>query len=442
MDIIGEDYWEGDEPQNEQKEGADDFTSQLSTKDMQHIREGISCTVRPTWHEGPPQNLGQPAHGKLKADQWRSTIEFDLPVSLMRLLVTEKANKLPEERIQKRELQVKSTILLAMAIRWGTSHRTSSQHAAEYKRYMVEYLHSLRELRPDKDLRPNHHFAVHNGDDLPEQGPMHGWWVYVFERLIGILQKINTNHKIGEFIVSGYRRIPYQGSTGQLEITMLKAFCAASNIKAFVHQPGCPPILKQCADFMAECFGNETRGTLMNDIRTFEGLKPPEHSIKRKDRKTVPLEEELFRALSEMSVSFSEELPGWRLCNKVELLPRHTIRGVHFANFNTTARNSLVFFKPTPDATAIPGVIRQIFIVDGEEETEHHLLAIHRYLPPTVPNPFVYFQDFGAGIWSKQLAENVEIVPVFRRLAHAIQREWDCSHYVMKSLDRVSVFKT
>lgn len=202
--MIGADFWEDRELQAEGGNDSHDFL--LSMKDMQAIREDISKTIRPTWHEGPPPNFGQPVHGKLKADQWRSTIEFDLPVSLMRILVTEMANGLPQERIRKRELQTRSTILLATAIRWGTSHKTSSQHASEYKRNIVEYLHTVRQLRPDRNLTPNHHYSVHYGDLLPLFGPAHSWWAFPFERLIGLLQKFKTNFKIGECSIHGARK--------------------------------------------------------------------------------------------------------------------------------------------------------------------------------------------------------------------------------------------
>jgi hypothetical protein len=29
-------------------------------------------------------------------------------------------------------------------------------------------------------------------------GPVHGWWMFPFERVIGALQKTNTNYKIGK----------------------------------------------------------------------------------------------------------------------------------------------------------------------------------------------------------------------------------------------------
>ncbi|KIJ09587.1 hypothetical protein PAXINDRAFT_87272, partial [Paxillus involutus ATCC 200175] len=44
----------------------------------------------------------------------------------------------------------------------------------------------------------NHHASLHMNEFLLRYGPMHGWWMFPFERIIGTLQKTNTNHKIGK----------------------------------------------------------------------------------------------------------------------------------------------------------------------------------------------------------------------------------------------------
>lgn len=194
-DIVGEEYCEVDEISG----CVDPNFSKLSKKDLCAVREDISATLRPSWHAAPPTNLGESSHGKLKADQWRLTIEFDLPVSLVHLYMSEGFNKsISQEQQKRRQLQVKSIMLLGMAIRWGTSHQMSTRHASEYKRYIMAYLHSLQQLLPDRDLLLNHHNAVHYGYFLPSFGPSHSWWMFPFEWVIGLLQKINTNNKIDE----------------------------------------------------------------------------------------------------------------------------------------------------------------------------------------------------------------------------------------------------
>jgi hypothetical protein len=170
----------------------------LTKRELESIRAHIGSTNRPSWHRGPPLNFREAAHGKLKADQWRSCIEFDLPVSLAQIWLSNPQN---DQKAKRRQKLAESTMLLAMAIQWATSHITSKKHADQYTKYMQAYLNSLIELYPNIRLRPSHHAALHIGPFLLRFGPMHGWWMFPFERIIGTLQKINTNNILGELIL-------------------------------------------------------------------------------------------------------------------------------------------------------------------------------------------------------------------------------------------------
>jgi hypothetical protein len=171
----------------------------LTDREINIIQEKLQSITRPTWHRGPPTNLGEAEHGKLKAEQWRSSIEFDLPVILYQLwgsgMVRTEANA---QKKLRREALAHSTMLLAIAIRWGTSHVTSRHHAEQYMKYMKAYLACLQDNFPGVSWRPNHHASLHMNDFLLRYGPMHGWWMFPFERIIGALQKTNTNNKIGK----------------------------------------------------------------------------------------------------------------------------------------------------------------------------------------------------------------------------------------------------
>jgi hypothetical protein len=166
----------------------------LSKDELSQLQKQIPDTTRPSWHVAPPSNLGESKHGKLKADQWRSCIEFDIPVSLAQMWSSN------DERTTgpTREVILRSTFLLATAIRWATSHKTSEKHAANYTRNMHAYLQTLLDMFPHRQLRPNHHAALHIGPQLLQFGPMHGWWTFPFERIVGLLQNYNTNDKLGK----------------------------------------------------------------------------------------------------------------------------------------------------------------------------------------------------------------------------------------------------
>ncbi|KAG2740871.1 hypothetical protein P692DRAFT_201686852, partial [Suillus brevipes Sb2] len=187
----------------------------LTDEEINAIQAELSGIKRPSWHRGPPKNLGDAEHGKLKAEQWRTAIEFDLPVILVKLWGAQHGG---EERRQK---LAHSTMLLAMA---------------QYGKYMKAYLESIRDVFPGHSLRPNHHACLHLHEFLLRYGPMHGWWMFPFERIIGVLQKTNTNHKIGE-----------------LERTMLETFCAAASVKAMLQEPGAPDVVKRAVEILQRC---------------------------------------------------------------------------------------------------------------------------------------------------------------------------------------------
>jgi hypothetical protein len=170
----------------------------LNTKELRQIQNDIASTIRPTWKTSPPKYFGTPAQGKPKADEWRASIEFDLPVSLVRLWLCDDGESTVDESDKAlHQKMAHSTMHLATAIRWGVSYRTSPMHADRFKLHVFAYLQSVREIRPCMDLHPIHHNALHLPDFLLGFGPMHGWWMFAFERLNGILQKINTNFHFG-----------------------------------------------------------------------------------------------------------------------------------------------------------------------------------------------------------------------------------------------------
>jgi hypothetical protein len=178
----------------------------LNLKELKRMHGFLSQTTRPSWHTPPPSNLGEASHGKLKADQWQSCIEFDVPAAVAEIWTHDNRSE-ENERVQRQKKLVEATMLLATAIRWATSYRTSEHHAAQYMKCTTAYLNILKELYPKLAWRPNHHAALHIGPFLLLFGPMHGWWMFVFERMIGLLQKTSTNYKIGKLNILLLRQI-------------------------------------------------------------------------------------------------------------------------------------------------------------------------------------------------------------------------------------------
>jgi hypothetical protein len=115
-DAIVEDLQVGNKKQ--QKEI---FHEPLTNAEINEIQAHLCEVKRPTWNRGPPTNLGEAEHGKLKAEQWRSAIEFDLPMILYKMWGPRNLLAEASKTSLHRENLPHSTMLLAIAIYWGTS---------------------------------------------------------------------------------------------------------------------------------------------------------------------------------------------------------------------------------------------------------------------------------------------------------------------------------
>lgn len=167
----------------------------LTRDEVREIRADIVRMCAPSWLASVPCDLGEARHGKLKADQWRVLGTVYLPVSLVRLWEEPDADDNDKALMRKKMLE--ATIALISAIRIATSHTTSRSKVALYLQHMHLYLSLLKELVPSYDLHPNHHMALHLGTYICRFGPVHAWWAFPFERVIGMLQHIPTNFKLG-----------------------------------------------------------------------------------------------------------------------------------------------------------------------------------------------------------------------------------------------------
>ena len=158
---------------------------------MAQLREDIKATILPSWMERPPSNFGSAAHGKLKADHWRTVCTVSMVITLVRIWGSPNATKAQERLLD-------NFYDLVAAVDMATRRSMSSERAREFDRHMLKYLRTLRELF-ENDMVPNHHLSLHLAFFLMLFGPVHGWWGYPFERLNGIIQRFNTNQQIGMF---------------------------------------------------------------------------------------------------------------------------------------------------------------------------------------------------------------------------------------------------
>lgn len=166
----------------------------FTVEEMESIRSDIRALLTPSWMTSVPSNLGDAAHGKLKADQWRALGTTYLPLSLIRLWGLANNNS-PRSRRCQDILNVTMSLLSAVTI--ASSRSMSRALANSYLQHMQAYLGGLKTLFPGYGFLPNQHLALHLHHYLLLFGPVHAWWTFPFERMIGMLQRIQTSGKIG-----------------------------------------------------------------------------------------------------------------------------------------------------------------------------------------------------------------------------------------------------
>jgi hypothetical protein len=167
----------------------------VTEAELHAIRSVITDTITPSWIGSVPRDFGSASHGKLKADQWRSLGLIYLPIGLIRLWANPSSDDARAARCQ--ALLVLS-LQLVCAIIVATSESTSRAHAGRYLELTTAYLEGVKSLFPGYHIHPNHHMAMHLHEYLILYGPVHAWWTFPFERLIGMLQRSPTNGRIGE----------------------------------------------------------------------------------------------------------------------------------------------------------------------------------------------------------------------------------------------------
>lgn len=83
---------------------------------------------------------------------------------------------------------------LVCAVDLAARRSMSQSRAARFDYHIGRYLKSLLSVF-SHNLVPNHHLSLHLKECLELFGPVHAWWAFPFERFIGMLQRLNINHK-------------------------------------------------------------------------------------------------------------------------------------------------------------------------------------------------------------------------------------------------------
>ncbi|KAJ7198131.1 hypothetical protein GGX14DRAFT_339046, partial [Mycena pura] len=96
----------------------------------------------------------------------------------------------------------------ALKILVGTGIKNDQQSLKRLKQLIQDYLINFRKLYGEDNMKPNHHWMVHDIDQIVDFGPQHSIWAMLTERLNKLLKNLNSNN----------------WTRGRLEVSMLREF--------------------------------------------------------------------------------------------------------------------------------------------------------------------------------------------------------------------------
>jgi len=208
------------------EEAEEPVASVFSKDQIARIRAAIADSYLPSWIDRPPSNLGEKAHGKLKADNWHVLFSilfvFSLP-EMWLLQDTKTSLKLLDNFY---DLAGCTNILF--------NYTTSSRAAKIFSNLYNSYHTTLSELFPGAGLVPNHHYALHLGMLMEHWGPLIRVSEFGGERVIGQLQQIKTNHKTFTSPCLCLHLTSLTAILDQFDFTALRQICRKSRLIAFL----------------------------------------------------------------------------------------------------------------------------------------------------------------------------------------------------------------
>ncbi|EFP86331.2 uncharacterized protein PGTG_12287 [Puccinia graminis f. sp. tritici CRL 75-36-700-3] len=163
--------------------------------DVERFRAAMKHIVLPPGVPHLPHNLGEASHGKLSASQWHALYVFVIPLVICELYIDEVgAIDLHSNRYK----FLANTAQLVQCTNVVFARKFKQGDIKRFEMHYKKYSQSVQELFENIKVQPNHHFALHTPQQMSDWGPLVSVAEFAGERLIGFLQKINTNNKIDE----------------------------------------------------------------------------------------------------------------------------------------------------------------------------------------------------------------------------------------------------
>jgi hypothetical protein len=253
--------------------------------------------------------------------------------------------------------------------------------------------------------------AMHLYEYLIRYGPVHAWWTFPFERVIGMLQRIPTNYKLGQY-----------------EATISESFTRAANLRGIMGRIDCPEALRHCHAAFSNFLDPQVRDSLVTDMLSLSSLnKDIEtsalddsdidddetqkycHPAQSPTKKASLIPPDLFTVLSQ-----TLDVPSPR---HAHFLSNLTVNGITYSTSSKHLGNSCVLVKTTTDPNPAPARIEHI-LQFSIQNTVKTYIAIRRHESSLVKeDPFLQYPLIRARMWSENMSK-YDIIAVENIHAH------------------------
>ncbi|TFK50448.1 hypothetical protein OE88DRAFT_1735998 [Heliocybe sulcata] len=152
----------------------------------------------------------------------------------------------PEQHLHEEEPDIFLKFAMSLKVLLGRS--IDERGIARALSLLQDYLLQYRQLYGEGTMKPNHHWVVHQPDQIRDYGPVYAFWLFLTERLNKTMKNYHTNHHTG----------------GQMEVTLMCSFGREKRACALVAAVAANPANRAERDVSNRMLlqNNEDRGTV------------------------------------------------------------------------------------------------------------------------------------------------------------------------------------
>lgn len=173
----------------------------LGVNILSEVRKDMDRRKMPNYIGRAPTRPGDAGGRKFTADQWKSFCILHLPYTLTRLWGPYRHSTDAAEQRKYEALQ--NFLHLVSAVKLATARVVTTDMITRYEEEYTTYLRGLLQLYPGTRIESYQHLMIHFGTFLKRWGPTQAWRCFAFERYNGLIQRIPTNGKFGEYSCIG-----------------------------------------------------------------------------------------------------------------------------------------------------------------------------------------------------------------------------------------------